>query len=37
MWTAVTIIYLAAGVIVTMRLLSASRLPFRNPPSLEGV
>jgi len=37
MWTAVTIIYLAAGVIVTMRLLSASRLPSRNPQSLEGV
>jgi len=34
MWTAVTIIYLVAGVMVTTRLLSGSRLLSRNPRTM---
>ena len=35
MWTAVTIIYLVAGVIVTTRLLSGNRVRFKNPRIME--
>ena len=35
MWTAVTIIYLVAGVIVTTRLLSGNRVLFKNPRTME--
>jgi len=37
MWTAVTIIYLVAGVIVTTRLLLGSRVAFKNRPTVEAI
>jgi putative membrane protein len=37
MWTAVTIIYLVAAAIVTIRLLSGSNVPSRNPRTKEAV